>query len=70
MGLGTRKHWEADRDRYAAELEKLLAGGFSDEHALVRRARRRLEAVNRALTDPRLAGLIDEEKQDGNPAGS
>lgn len=48
----TREEFEADRARYQGELDKLLAAGYAEGHPLVERQRRRIETVDRVLTDP------------------
>lgn len=48
----TREEWEADRERYRAEKQRLLGAGFSEAHPLVERQQRRIETVDRVLTDP------------------
>lgn len=65
----TREDFERDRARYQRDLDELLAHGLPDEHPLVRRARRRIETVDRVLNDP--ACWPTEEVTDGpadNPA--
>jgi hypothetical protein len=57
----TRADFEADRARYATELARLLELGLSDGHPLVERERRRIETVDRVLTDPAY-GLVDESE--------
>jgi hypothetical protein len=69
----TREDFEQDKTRYQQDLDALLALGLTDGHPLVERQRRRLETVNRVLTDPAygLALGIDKEAPDGpadNPA--
>lgn len=54
----TREEFEQDRRRYQGELDSLLAQGFQEGHPLVERQRRRIETVDRVLTDPAY-GLID-----------
>lgn len=53
MGLFTRAELESDKKRYQAELDRLLAAGWSEDDFLVRRQRRRIETVERLLADPR-----------------
>lgn len=48
----TREAFEQDKARYQTELENLLAKGLKDGHPLVERKRRRIETVERVLTDP------------------
>jgi len=48
----TREAFEQDKARYKHELDDLLAKGLTDGHPLVERQRRRLETVDRVLTDP------------------
>jgi hypothetical protein len=48
----TREEFEQDRQRYQGELDSLLAQGFQEGHPLVERQRRRIETVDRVLTDP------------------
>lgn len=65
----TREDFERDRDRYQRDLDELLAHGMTDDHPLVKRARRRIETVDRVLTDPHVEWT--EEVTDGpadNPA--
>lgn len=57
----TREEFEQDRLRYQRELDELLAEGFTEEDFRVRRQRRRIETVDRVLTDPRY-GLIPREE--------
>lgn len=56
----TREEFEQDRERYQAELDALLAQGLPEGHPLVERQRRRIETVDRVLTDPRY-GLTARE---------
>lgn len=58
----TREEFEQDKARYQGEIDDLLAEGFSEDDFRVRLARRRLSAVDRVLTDPRLSSLIEESK--------
>ena len=55
----TREDFEQDRQRYQAELDALIAEGFTEEDFRVRLVRRRMATVDRVLTDPRF-GLTDE----------
>jgi phage pi2 protein 07 len=55
----TREEFEQDKQRYQRELDELLAEGFTEEDFRVRRQRRRIETVDRVLTDPRY-GLTEE----------
>lgn len=55
----TREEFEQDKQRYQAELDALLAKGFAEGHPLVERQRRRIETVDRVLTDPAY-GLTEE----------
>lgn len=55
----TREQFEQDRERYQQELDALTARGFGDGHPLVERQRRRIETVDRVLTDPAY-GLTEE----------
>jgi hypothetical protein len=48
----TREDFQQDRERYQRELDALLAQGLTDPHPLVERMRRRIETVDRCLTDP------------------
>jgi len=60
LGRGfTRKDFEGDKKRYQEELASLLAQGLAEGHPLVERARRRIETVDRVLTDPRY-GLVED----------
>jgi hypothetical protein len=54
----TREELEQDRQRYQHELDTLLAQGLTDGHPLIERQRRRIETVDRVLTDPAY-GLSD-----------
>ena len=56
----TREEFEQDRERYQTELDRLLAMGFDESHPLVERQRRRIETVDRVLTNPAY-GLVAEE---------
>lgn len=56
----TREEFEQDKVRYQGELDALLAKGLPEGHPLVERQRRRLETVERVLTDPAY-GLIPRE---------
>lgn len=56
----TREEFEQDKQRYQQELEALLAKGFAEGHPLVERQRRRIETVDRVLTDPAY-GLTEEQ---------
>lgn len=65
----TREDFEQDKARYQQELDALLLLGLTEGHPLVERQRRRIETVNRVLTDP--AYGLTEEAPDGpadNPA--
>lgn len=55
----TRADFEVDRQRYAAERQRLLESGLTDEHPLVERQTRRIETVDRVLSDPAY-GLTEE----------
>lgn len=55
----TREAFEQDKQRYQAELDRLLGMGLTEEHPLVKRQRRRIETVDRVLTDPAY-GLAEE----------
>lgn len=55
----TREEFEQDKQRYQAELDRLLAQGLTEDHPLVERQRRRIETVDRVLTDPAY-GLAEE----------
>ena len=60
----TREEFEQDKVRYQQELDDLLTQGFADGHPLVERQRRRIETVDRILTDPAYGlalGLTGEE---------
>lgn len=61
----TREEFESDRLRYQKTLDQLLAAGLTDGHPLVERQRRRLDTVNRVLTDPAY-GLMGERVQHGS----
>lgn len=54
----TREAFEQDKARYQNELDDLLAKGLAEDHPLVERQRRRLETVERVLTDPAY-GLVE-----------
>jgi hypothetical protein len=56
----TREQFQQDRGRYLGELGALLAQGFDEDHPLVKRQRRRIETVDRVLTDPAY-GLTEED---------
>jgi hypothetical protein len=58
----TREQFEQDKQRYQGDLDKLLAQGLTDGHPLVERARRRIETVDRVLTDPAY-GLTPEDRE-------
>lgn len=61
----TREEFESDKVRYQAELKRLTEHlGLSDDHPLVKRQRRRIETVERVLTDPAY-GIA--EVSDGTP---
>lgn len=49
----TREDYMQDWQRYRRDLNGLRAQGYADEHPRVRQQRRRLEIVERMLTDPR-----------------
>ncbi len=55
----TREDFEADRERYQREIATLRAQGFEDDHPLIERQRRRIETVDRVLSDPAY-GLAEE----------
>ena len=55
----SREAFEADKERYEREIRDLTSQGFEEGHYLVERARRRLETVNRVLTDSAY-GLVEE----------
>lgn len=55
----TREDFEADRERYVAERQRLLDSGLAENHPLVERQQRRIETVDRVLTDPAY-GLVQE----------
>lgn len=55
----TREDFEADRERYAVERKRLLDSGLAENHPLVERQTRRIETVDRVLTNPAY-GLVDE----------
>lgn len=55
----TREDFEADRERYVTERQRLLDTGLAENHPLVERQTRRIETVDRVLTDPAY-GLVDE----------
>lgn len=49
----TKEEFEDDRKRYVAELARLKDEvGLPDDHPLVEKQRRRIETVDRVLTDP------------------
>jgi hypothetical protein len=48
----SREEFQQDRERYQRELDALLAQGHVEGHPLVERQRRRIETVDRVLTDP------------------
>lgn len=50
--------FEADRKRYQAERQRLLDSGLTAEHPLVERQTRRIETVDRVLSDPAY-GLVE-----------
>lgn len=54
-----RESFEADKVRYQVELDGYLQSGLPEGHPLVERSRRRLETVQRVLTDPAY-GLAEE----------
>ena len=56
----TREEFEQDKQRYQREIDELLAEGFRDDDFRVRRARKRIETVDRVLTDPAY-GLTEED---------
>lgn len=56
----TREDFQQDRERYQREIVALRAQGFDEDHPLIRRQRRRIEVVDRALTDPAY-GLTEED---------
>lgn len=56
----TREDFEADKRRYQADLDALLAEGFTEDDFRVRLQRRRIATVDRVLTDPRF-GLTGDE---------
>jgi len=55
----TREDFLADRERYQREIVALKAQGFEEDHPLIQRQRRRIETVDRALSDPAY-GLAEE----------
>lgn len=55
----TREDFQADRERYVAERKRLVESGLAENHPLVERQTRRIETVDRVLTDPAY-GLVDE----------
>jgi hypothetical protein len=57
----TRAEFEQDKDRYQRELDDLLAQGVADGHPLVERQRRRIETVERVLTDPAYGLFSDRD---------
>lgn len=61
--IWTREQWTADRARYVAERQRLLDQGLPDSHPLVERQTRRIETVDRVLTDPAY-GLTEEAPND------
>ena len=48
----TREEFEEDRERYRAERQRLLDSGLPENHPLVERQQRRIETVDRVLSDP------------------
>jgi len=56
----TREEFEGDKRRFEALLADYRARGLSDEHPLIERQLRRIETVNRVLTDPAY-GLVDDK---------
>lgn len=56
----SREAFEGDKQRYQAELDRLLADGLGEDDFRVRLLHRRIATVERALTDPRF-GLTDGE---------
>jgi hypothetical protein len=56
----TREQFEEDRERYRAEKRRLLDSGLTEDHPLVERQQRRIETVDRVLTDPAY-GFAEEE---------
>jgi hypothetical protein len=55
----TREQFEKDRERYVAERQRLLDTGLAESHPLVERQQRRIETVDRVLSDPAY-GLVKE----------
>lgn len=58
MSGWTRADFEADRKRYEAERQRLLDSGLPEDHPLVERETRRMETVDRVLSDPAY-GLVE-----------
>ncbi len=56
----TREQFQQDRERYQREINALHAQGFDDDHPLIKRQLRRIEVVDRVITDPRF-GLTEED---------
>jgi hypothetical protein len=57
--MWTTEQFEADRERYQREIIALKAQGFEEDHPLIERQRRRIETVDRVLSDPAY-GLVEE----------
>lgn len=57
----TREQFEQDRQRYQRELDELLDKGLPEGHPLVERQRRRIETVDRVLTDPAYGFAVETE---------
>ncbi len=55
----TREDFEKDRERYQREIVALKSQGFEEDHPLIERQRRRIETVDRLLSDPAY-GLVEE----------
>ena len=60
----TRKQFEADRERYQVDLDGYLKAGLPEGHPLVERSRRRIETVDRVLSDPTSYGLAEPDSED------
>lgn len=61
--MWARADFEQDKRRYETELAALREGGYSDDHPLLARIRRRIDTVTRVLEGD-LSGLIEEKTDD------
>jgi len=66
IGMWDRETFEADRERYRAERQRLIDSGLPEDHPLVERQTRRIETVDRVLTDPAYGLVVDGEDQGGD----